>query len=152
MYNLNRLYQSNIFNLPKQHIHTAYQSDPLKPKRCSIHHPPGVHCSIATLRPFTFEFHTIHIYNCGMAYIFHCLSVRFFPSLVINTSPVGSSQPSNQIQILQMISHMINHSDPIAEVFKLIENRPPCPSNFLSSPFPSCKSCQMSLMSEKEKI
>ena len=56
MYNLNRLYQSNIFNLPKQHIHTAYQSDPLKPKRCRIHHPPGVHRSIATLRPFTFEF------------------------------------------------------------------------------------------------
>ena len=153
MYNLNRLYQSNIFNLPKQHIHTAYQSDPLKPKRCSIHHPPGVHRSIATLRPFTFEFipYTYIILAWHISFIVYLLSF-FLCSLVINTSPVDSSQPSNQIQILQIISHMINHSDPIAEVFRLIENRLPCPSNFLSSPFPSCKSCQMSLMSEKEKI
>ena len=54
-------YHSNLFKLPKQHIDTAYQSNPLKPKRCSIHHPPGVHRSIATLRPFTFECHIMYI-------------------------------------------------------------------------------------------
>ena len=100
MYNINRLYQSNILNLPKQHIYTAYQSNPLKPKRCSIHHPPGVHRSIATLRPFSLHLNFIpyaYINNCGMAYIVHCLSVRFFPSLV---SSVRSSNSHPDLLVI----------------------------------------------------
>ena len=131
--------------LPKQHIRSAYQSNPLKPKRCSIHHPPGVHCSIATFRPFTFEFHIMHIIVAWhISFIVYLLC--FFLVLISTLHLLAVA--NRAIQILQMI----NYSDPIAEIFKLMENRPPCPSNFLSSPFPSCESCQMPLMSEKEKI